>query len=116
VLLVQRGEHETAKARLDDALEAVMLEDDSQTRRTAVAAAAALATAREDWLVAATLWAALDREIRGHAMPDVWLVTQLSNQWLPRALRDAPPDDWEVAWTQGASLPLADALQLAARC
>jgi ATP/maltotriose-dependent transcriptional regulator MalT len=115
VLLVQRGEHVSAENRLDLALEAVMLEDDSQTRRTAVAAAAALATAREDWLVAATLWAALDREISGHTVPDVWLVTQLSREWLPQAFQGGSVHGWEAAWARGTSLPLSEALQLARR-
>ena len=53
-----------------------------------LAAAATLATARGAPLLAAQLWAALERQTRTQPVSAGWLVPRLREQWLPQ---HAPP-------------------------
>ena len=66
LLALHRGELDTAEARNQEALKSLRVGYDASTGPIALAAGATLAAARREPLLAARLWAALDRDIRTH--------------------------------------------------
>ena len=74
LLAMQRGERDAAEARMSDALKVIHGTYDAYSASRMLAAAATLATARGAPLLAAQLWAALDRQTRTQPVSAGWLV------------------------------------------
>jgi tetratricopeptide (TPR) repeat protein len=109
VLALDRGELHTAASRIREGIQSMR----APAGIIALASAAAIAAARNEPLVAAQIWAALDHEMRIHAYPHHFLATRLREDWLPKARGAVDSIAWEAAWAAGSALLPEDALNLA---
>ena len=112
LLALHRGELDTAEARNQEALKSLRVGYDASTGPIALAAGATLAAARREPLLAARLWAALDRDIRTHHVEEAWLIIQIRDEWLPKTRDAVDPAAWDAAWEAGATLTPEQALEL----
>ena len=115
LLALHRGELDTAEARNQEALKSLCVGYDASTGPIALAAGATLAAARREPLLAARLWAALDRDIRTHHVEEAWLIIQIRDEWLPKTRNAVDPAAWDAAWDAGATLTPEQALELQTR-
>lgn len=115
LLALHRGDLDTADARMNEALATLRAAYDVQSGPIALAAAATLAAARNQPLLAAKLWAAVERESNTHGIEETWFITRLRNEWLPRARASANTAAWQTAWEAGKQLLPEQALELASQ-
>jgi predicted ATPase/DNA-binding SARP family transcriptional activator len=105
VLALIHGALATADARIREGLRCTLAAYRLESGLIALAAAAALAAARSEPLLAAQLWAALDGELRAHGIDEGLTVTRLREQWLPKARGAVDAATWEAAWAVGGTQP-----------
>ena len=115
LMALKRGEFDLAVCRLNESIELLRNGYDRAAGPLAVAAAATLAAARNETLIAAQLWGALHREMSRHVIQEAWLVTSLRDEWLPRIRSAISASDWDEAWDRGTRLNPEQALHLAAQ-
>ena len=114
LLDLQRGDTETAAARIKQSVDYVRDAYSVMLAVPVLAAAASLAAAQGHALRAAQLWGASDNAMVTLGVTDGGSTTHLRDQWLPQMRDSVDPAAWQAAWESGAILSPHEALAVAA--
>ena len=114
LVALNRGALDTAERRMNESGELLRAAYERQSGPLVLAAAATLAAARSEPLLAAQLWAALEHEMGQHLISESFLISKLRTRWLADARSAADAAEWDAAWQSGSKLTAEQALELAA--